>query len=884
MRKILTYTLLLAASAVYAVIAKPGSGVYGDEYYHYRLDEKGHITAAASTMQRDTPRRPAVQLDNTFPSKGQVHSLVILVNFSDLKFVTPNPNEAFTKMLNEPGYSANYGTGSARDYFIASSYGQFEPYFDVYGPVNLGNTCAYYDANARQMVIDACDSLEHEIDWDKYDANDDGDIDNIFVYYAGHNEAEGGPSTSIWPHRSYVFTESGGSYIKYYYNGKSGKKRWLWDYACTSELRGNSGKNMCGIGTFCHEFSHVLGLDDLYDTKDDNAYTVGEWDIMCTGSYNNSGRTPPSYSAFERFMVGWLTPTQLTEIADYTLPAISDVPSETDRRPRAYLIASKTHNMNALSPNPKEYWLIENRQRVGWDEPNYCLPGTGLLISHITFDANKWKDNTPNNYTPLVYDIVEASGTNSFSSAADLYPGTGRITTFTPKDNKGNELPNDLLQQIRVVNGTTNILFRHGPKGVGFDVSNNGKDTLLTEVNDQKQVVRYEVTSLEISGKQLTDDEVYIYPLRRKIALSFDSVTWTTDTLKDRIDQDGTYQRRIYARYQTTQKCRTENDILQVTQKNEKLSTQYTLFGHSERAQLIGEVQTLEASDVMPYSFVARWEAEDDAEEYALHVFSIQQQTGTKNTKVGRKLSEHGETYSQDIFPLTIRTMELNYTQHWNNADAVGTLAIDAKKGDEKWVNIDSLHIRNVTKTLKKTFTFAEDKGYDQYRIRLLVTKGKPSATINSVNITSHYTVQNRNAIEMPNDQTEMEITGLSPSSEYYYYVTCQEEKGCQVRSTTRGPIEKVRTLPGTSNTGKQFTCLNQNGQVTAYLPEPAVGKRLLLVYSTAGQLVEKVEVPEMTVSVSIPTQGLAKGQIYAVKLVTSEKLTRKQIWAKFLY
>ena len=434
------------------------------------------------------------------------------------------------------------------------------------------------------------------------------------------------------------------------------------------------------------------------------------------------------------------------------------------------------------------------------------------------------------------------------------------------------------------MNGTTNILFRHGPKGVGFDVSNNGKDTLLTEVNDQKQVVRYEVTSLEISGKQLTDDEVYIYPLRRKIALSFDSVTWTTDTLKDRIDQDGTYQRRIYARYQTTQKCRTENDILQVTQKNEKLSTQYTLFGHSERAQLIGEVQTLEASDVMPYSFVARWEAEDDAEEYALHVFSIQQQTGTKNTKVGRKLSEHGETYSQDIFPLTIRTMELNYTQHWNNADAVGTLAIDAKKGDEKWVNIDSLHIRNVTKTLKKTFTFAEDKGYDQYRIRLLVTKGKPSATINSVNITSHYTVQNRNAIEMPNDQTEMEITGLSPSSEYYYYVTCQEEKGCQVRSTTRGPIEIVRTLPGTSNTGKPFTCLNQNGQVTAYLPEPAVGKRLLLVYSTAGQLVEKVEVPEMTVSVSIPTQGLAKGQIYAVKLVTSEKLTRKQIWAKFLY
>ena len=226
----------------------------GDEFHSYytrmdgtpvRLDK---TSAAVPTAAARKARRIAQQKNfaATFPLSGSPHSVVILVNFSDQKF--QYKQEDFEKMLNESGYSTNGGVGSARDYFIACSDSIFSPIFDCYGPIELKKTSADYDSHTASMVVEACKKVSEDlgVDMSVYDTNNDGRIDNVFIYYAGHNEAEGGASSTIWPHRSIVT------------NGERVNGKLIYDYACTSELRGSAGNAMCGIGTFCHEFGRTI--------------------------------------------------------------------------------------------------------------------------------------------------------------------------------------------------------------------------------------------------------------------------------------------------------------------------------------------------------------------------------------------------------------------------------------------------------------------------------------------------------------------------------------------------------------------------------------------------------------------------------------------------
>lgn len=384
------------------------------------LDPQQINAAHRHSKANDRPERIATRRAPRrapYPTMGQQPGLVILVSFSDKAFSSDDPQTAFHQLLNQEGYAENKATGSARDYFISASSGQYLPDFNVYGPIQLEKPYAYYGSNdaqgndlhAEEMIVEACKALDGTIDFTRYDLDNDQIIDNVYVFYAGKGEADGGESTTIWPH-SWEITAAYAD-TTFYFDGKQ-----LNHYACSNEISYN---RLVSIGTFCHEFSHVLGLPDLYDTQYGGSFDTGSWDIMSYGSYNNSGRTPPTFSAYERMALGWLTPTELTEPASVSLQAIGTN--------HAYII--RTHREN-------EYFLLENRQTSGWDQYLY---NHGMLIWHIDYDEKIWFENTVNSTPDHQHiDIEEADNLRTENTRkSDIFPGSYGITSFTDHTRPG---------------------------------------------------------------------------------------------------------------------------------------------------------------------------------------------------------------------------------------------------------------------------------------------------------------------------------------------------------------------------------------------------------------------------------------------------------------
>ena len=452
-----------ALGGVWAVPAKPivktliqpdGSELkvrlVGDENGHYYITPEGNVVeqdkdgwyVVGNGQQRESERlqmpRKRVHSSTVDEQRRAPHQaergLVILVEFSDVSFSKARQN--FDDLLNKEGYNYNGATGSARDYFRDASNGQYVPEFDVYGPYRLDSVMSYYGQNDRsgldmhpdQMVVDAVAKLASDslvdINFADYDTDNDGYMDNLFVYYAGYGENEGAPENSVWPHAWEVYEEDVKGQLVY--DGKQIK-----GYACTSELQGTSGVLMCGIGTFCHEFGHVLGLPDFYVTDYSSQHkTLGDWDIMDAGAYLNGGNTPPTYSAHERFYLGWLTPEILNETGDFEL-------EELQKSNKAYIVTETgEHNLDGGNPDPATYYLLENRQKTGWDR---YLPGHGLMITKTIYNENNWYNNIPNNNRYLQgYDLIEADGkapNNDYGKGGDLFPGTANVTSYSPYEN-----------------------------------------------------------------------------------------------------------------------------------------------------------------------------------------------------------------------------------------------------------------------------------------------------------------------------------------------------------------------------------------------------------------------------------------------------------------
>ncbi|MCQ2290344.1 MAG: M6 family metalloprotease domain-containing protein [Muribaculaceae bacterium] len=345
---------------------------------------------------------------------SKFRGLIILVQFNDYPFSRSDANQFYTDMVNKKGYTgftnedgsaARWGsfTGSVRDFYEENSMGKFKPTFDIVGPITVPYSIVNSANTQSSIMRNALDQAtkNYGVKTENYDCDGDGLVDMFYMIFAGVGANTGEADDHIWPHKSSTYV---------------GRFR---TYACSCEYYSKKSEILDGIGTICHEFSHVLGLPDLYDT--DYANSGGEsqhpglWEIMAGGSYNNYSRTPVGYSAYDRYALGFSTPKVINATGDYTLNQI-DTSNET---------------MMIKSPKPKEFFLLENRQKNRWDA---YIPGHGLLVARVdSSNASVWSYNTVNNNPDRNYYQLLRAGQvlKGEGDASDTYPGASAVTMLT---------------------------------------------------------------------------------------------------------------------------------------------------------------------------------------------------------------------------------------------------------------------------------------------------------------------------------------------------------------------------------------------------------------------------------------------------------------------
>lgn len=383
---------------------------------HKELLHKENIRKVSARACKKT-----LGIPNTYV--GNKKGLVVLVNFQNLSMHKSHTQKVFDDYFNKVGYSQNGCIGSVHDYFFDQSYGQFDLTFDVVGPVTVSNKYGYYgrnsellgqDANVKEMVIEACSLIQSKVNFKDYDWDNDGEVDQVYLIYAGYGENDGAPSNTIWPHESSLGSKS---------ITLDGVK--INTYACSSELSGNENTNLNGIGVACHEFSHCLGLPDLYDTDYSGALGMIYWGLMSSGSYsgpNKNGEVPYGYSAYERWFAGWL---QFKEIS--TMQHISGL-SNLEESPEAYIL----YNDN----NRNEFYVLENHQPMKWFKyVSYYTDMHGLMVIHVDYDSKVWASNDvnqdPEHQRMAIIPADNSLGTKESDLRGDLFPGENNVRWLT---------------------------------------------------------------------------------------------------------------------------------------------------------------------------------------------------------------------------------------------------------------------------------------------------------------------------------------------------------------------------------------------------------------------------------------------------------------------
>lgn len=405
------------------------SGIQPSAYYkvpprreiRHLLGEHWH---EPSFLETDATRASGEYVMTEFPTLGEVKGLVLLVNYQDVQFHLSSDSARklfqnrfdgnnYSEEINFEEYSAVYDQmlplhafipGSARDYFRDQSMGLFTPRFDVIGPVTLDNPRKHYgantnsgnDKNARAMITEACRKAYEQglTDFTDYDGDGDGIVDFVYVVYAGSDEAQTKIEECVWAHAHEVsLTLANGMKVK--------------RYACSGELVIDLPV-AAGIGTFVHEFSHILGLPDFYNTKAED-FTMDMWSVMDYGMYNCEGFVPCGYTSFERYSLGWLPMHTLDAPASMSL-------GTTEEEGRGYRIFTAEIDTTNLitAADTASFYLIETIRREGW---NRYAASAGLLVTQVTYSASAWQNNKVNTETNHRYYVVPANNDYDYKTA-----------------------------------------------------------------------------------------------------------------------------------------------------------------------------------------------------------------------------------------------------------------------------------------------------------------------------------------------------------------------------------------------------------------------------------------------------------------------------------
>ena len=420
------------------------------------ISKQDRIAFSTRVKAKSARRRASIEDDllseqTLFPHSGTPKAVVILAEFQDTPFTITNPRRSFEQYLNGKGRSVNYDNGEASNlssvaqYFSDMSFKKFIPQFDIYGPVKLPDSLKYYGGNSYNkngdliqtdvhfgnLIKDACTLMNDSLDFSAYDANNDGYVDLVYIVYAGFSESlSGNSSDCIWPKSGFQ------NFGKF--DGKTVAR-----YGVNNELNGFPGTysnpplyRINGIGLFCHEFSHTLGLPDLYQSNNqacDNNHEMEFWDLMDGGEYTKNGNVPTPYTAWEREAMGWMNIETLSEEGQLQLTPIQE-------GGKAYRIV----NDNATN----EYYIIENIQERGWYDAKSngnSIKGHGMLVYHVDYNKSYFtlgqKPNETKNHPRMT--IVAADGLlqsldNSESLThyyqemnGDPFPGTSGVTSLT---------------------------------------------------------------------------------------------------------------------------------------------------------------------------------------------------------------------------------------------------------------------------------------------------------------------------------------------------------------------------------------------------------------------------------------------------------------------
>ena len=489
------YTLLQRSNGDYVYAVESGSTlVASDVVAHNPQMRNANELRMLSKLQKGlTDKTLVAQGQAMHASRDQLNAsiktdyqdfrgLLVLINYNDRTF--NYGGDYFEAMMNQKNYTGFYRTdgsfvpctGSARDYYFDNSMGLFDPQFDVAGPVTVNYSCTSPNGTSvSNIFISAINALNPTIDFSRYDGDGDGVVDMIYFVVAGYtSNFSGNNSGYLWPHQSTLY-----SYQRY--DGV-----YLGRYSCSGEIYGwedYGDTDPDGIGTICHEFTHALGLMDLYDTnyeQNGQSNDPGDWDVMAGGSYMNNSRTPVGFSLWERYRLGFADPVEIDEKrTGYSLEPLNT--SNT-----GYWIAT---------PNDNEFFMLENRQQTGWDT---YLPGHGMLITRVEYNQSVWSRNTINANASHMYLELLRAGNGNGSHSHDPFPGTNHVTAInnltTPSLLTWSGLANEYgLDNIAENDGiiTFNVVNGDGTSPAhGFDVGDVNHDQAVT-IKDVTALIDY---------------------------------------------------------------------------------------------------------------------------------------------------------------------------------------------------------------------------------------------------------------------------------------------------------------------------------------------------------------------------------------------------------